>query len=355
MRFLTIAGAFVFTFLLASVSQAAVSLVTRFDYSNVRTTKSNNLPTDIAGRSEFNLSLINLNATGKVAGGDVYLTLDPNGIGGLTINGSSGFVYNLYYQKAFYEDWWFKAGRLINVTGGFEAIAIDSGDDYWSSLANLNPKLDSTAPSGNRAGRLGNHDGLAIGFDGKLASLEIQVLNDVDSGNDPDTSPNTSHSIGAVFNRNFFENFWLKLHYFVYQVDDAVTDVDLTYRGIGLRWKTGRHDLTFDYLSNGYIDQAIGNDEDLTNSTIVNYHFAWTEQKIPFLKAEYSELIDKPSNTFDMKRTAITLGLEYWPKANEGLRYHIAAISVTDDYKTDRDVNQPRFIAGLKFDTDLLK
>lgn len=341
--------------LVFSFSEASVGLIVRTDYVNVRATQANNLPVDVPGRSDFVLSLMKLNGYGKVAGGELYMSLNPLKSEYLPVEGSAGLVHILYFMKPFYNDWWFKIGRLPNMIGGFEAIYISAGDDHWGSLANSNPKLDSTAPSGDRVGRLGNVSGIAVGFDREKTSFEFQVLDDLDSGNDPDTSPNTSHSYGAIVNRSIGSNLWVKVHAFVYRLDDAVTDVDLFYRGLGLRWKSGRQDLTFDYLMNGYRDLAAGSSEDQTNSLVLNYRFAWTDQKVPFLKLEASEILDKPSGSFDMKRTAITAGMDYVPKSSEAFRYHVAASLVTDDYITDRDVVQPRFLAGLRYEVDLLK
>lgn len=322
---------------------ASIGVTIRSDYVN----QMKNEDAGIASSSTFQPSYARLTLGSKVGDADVVGNLD------LTQSSSAtgGFINHLFIKKSFADGWAMSVGKLVNPTGGFEAAAIDAGDDYNASWANGGVGAGGAALAGNTA-RLGNSSGVGLHWMSGSHAVEIQATNESNAA-----TPNKSHNYGLAYTGGLSDSLTLKASYFAGFADvgtaPATTDSDTTYLGVGIRWAAAPFDVTFDYLSNKTTDNLVATNKDnKTNSMVLGFRYAlegWT----PFAKVEMSDL--KVGAADADKKTGLTLGAEVAPSAD--FRYHVAYIMNTFDpgLANAKNVNDSKLYAGIKWNADLLK
>lgn len=330
--------------LVSASAFASVNLSVRSDYIN----QMKNDKAGIDGSSTFVPSYARMNLGGKVGEAEVKASFDFTAATAGGAISASNFVNHLYIKKSFNDGWAMSAGKLVNPTGGFEAEAIDAGNDYNASLANGGSGLGTIATGGTA--RLNNASGVGAHWMSGSHAVEVQATNDTD-GAATNNAPEKAHNYGVAYTGGLTESLWLKVSYFAGFTDTTTpaADSDQTYMGVGVRWAAAPFDLTFDYLANG--TKPVGGSEDKTTSMVLNFRYSmdsWT----PFAKVEMSEV--KPNGSDADKKTGLTIGAEM--AHGSDFRYHLAYVMNTFDPAAAGD-NQTdsKIIAGIKWDADLLK
>lgn len=327
---------------------ASIGVSVRSDYINTMKGKDS-ADADVDGSSMFIPSYARMTIGSKVGDADV--------VGNIDLTGSATaatYINHLYIKKTFAEGWAMSAGKLVNPTGGFEAQAIDAGDDYWSSLANGKGAINDGALTINAVQRLANSSGVGLHWMSGSHAVEVQATNDSNTGG----TPNNSHNWGLAYTGGLTESLTLKAHYFNGFVDAAPTDTDQKFMGVGVRWNASPFDLTFDYLMNSNKATASGAKDVKTTSMVANLKYSM-DNMTPFLKVESSTQKDEvqAAEAGDLTRMAFTVGLEV--AQGSDFRYHIAYTSAADTYKAaapnDNKGQTSQLLAGIKWNADLLK
>ena len=136
-----------------------------------------------------------------------------------------------------------------------------------------------------------------------------------------------------------------------------------TYTSGGIRFTKPVFDIDADYLMNSFADKTTAGQSDVTNSMFILGRYKMVDLGLKaFATYENSTRKTETSATVEKKvdTSAITLGVEYYPKKDDDFRYHLAYTNQT--IKTDLGTgaaatNQAmqQIIAGVRFKSDLLK
>lgn len=326
---------------------ASIGVSVRSDYINTMKGKDS-ADADVDGSSLFTPSYARMIWGAKVGEADVVANFDL-----LDTTAPATSINHLYIKKTFADGWAMSVGKLVDLTGGFEAQAIDAGDDYWASLANGKGAINAGANTINAVQSLANSSGVGLHWGSGSHGVEVQATNDSNSA-----APNNSHNWGLAYTGGLSESLWLKAHYVNGFTDAAATDTDQKYMGVGVKWAAAPFDLTFDYLMNSSKATASGSKEVKTTTMVANLKYSM-DNMMPFLKVESSTQKDEvqANEAGDLTRMAFTVGLEV--AQGSDFRYHVAYTSAADTYKAaapnDNKGQTSQLLAGIKWNADLLK
>ncbi|MGZ3768858.1 MAG: hypothetical protein ACXVCP_05135 [Bdellovibrio sp.] len=371
--------------LAASSAMAGVKLVVRSDYVNTPSyTAGNNV--DAPSSSFFKPEVARMYLSGMVGDATIdaglnlrsfILGTDAGGTVQKTMTVDS-FVQNLTIAKPM-GDWTFTAGKMWMNVGGFERRAFYDGDTYLTSLANggfggnlfgggtftFGGKTYPAAVTANTGSIVTpqNMSGIAVAYNVNADhKLEFQLANQTNSDSEFSTATNKRHTMGLAYWGSFVDK--MVKTYISYtsgaadQLAAGVTEGhDQTFLGVGLRLAPMENlNVDVEYLANA--DKKSANSKkDETTSTFLEARYKmgmW----VPVLKYEMST--NKTDDVQDFKRTAMALGVELVPKAEDAFRYHIAYTSVQDkDIKkagaTNDSVTENMIIVGFKYTGDIAK
>lgn len=336
-----------------AMAHAGMNLTVRSDWNNTMEYKNT---ADVKGGSSsiFAPAYARLNGTAKVGDADVKSSFQLRGAGAMTWN---DFTQYLYISKA-HDMFTFTAGKLETPNGGFERLAIDSGDSYMNSMANGGAINDvgGAATPGSAVTSLQNTSGFGIGW-GADHKLTFQALNEQSVGADN----NKRHSVGLGY-AGAFSDWAVRAAYYAGATDAGTTaapvESNQTYMNAGVSGNVAGFGMTFDYIANTSEGKATGSVESKTTSMVALFSYDMGMYK-PQLKIESSTNKEGAvGDVGDVDRMGLAAALEIKP-SDDDFRYHVAYVMTNDKYKeaalTNDKVNASTLIVGLKYTGDLLK